>query len=396
MLHIHRAVRADALADALADLLSASPADPFAPEVVAVPTRGMERWLTQRMSSVLGARPGRADGICANVEFPSPHRLVSDAIAAASGIDPTEDPWLPERSVWPLLTVVEESLREPWLATLAAYLGAGTAPTDPMRTARQSRRLTTVRHLSGLFDRYSLHRPSMLAAWARGEDVDAVGAALPATSAWQAELWRRLRARIGVPDLSERAGAACRRIAGDPDLLELPSRLALFGLTRVPAGHLEIMRALAAGRDLHLFLLHPSPALWEKVTHHSDLSGGARRADDQTVTLAANRLLASWGRDSREMQLVLTAHDRLPADAAGAREAAGTREVAGAREAAGAHHASPQLPTPCSAASSRACAMTAPSPARRCRARPTAGPCWRPTTGALRSTPVTAGHDRWR
>ena len=314
MLHIHRAVRADALTDALAGLLAQSPADPFAPEVVAVPTRGMERWLTQRMSAVLGARPGRADGICANVAFPSPHRLVSDAVAAASGIDPAEDPWLPERSVWPLLGVVEESLSEPWLATLAAYLGAGTAPSDPMRPARRSRRLTTVRHLAGLFDRYALHRPEMLAAWARGEDLDAVGAPLPGAAVWQAELWRRLRARIGVPDLAERAGGACRRIAADPGLVDLPARVGLFGLTRVPAGHLEVLRALAAGRDLHLFLLHPSPSLWEKVTQSGDHGAVARRDDDPTLTLAANRLLASWGRDSREMQLVLTAGGRDLAD----------------------------------------------------------------------------------
>ncbi len=307
MLHVHRAVRADALADALAALLSESPADPFAPEVVSVPTRGMERWLTQRMSSVLGARPGRADGICANVEFPSPHRLVTEAVAAASGIEPAEDPWLPERSVWPLLTVVEDALSEPWLATLAAYLGADITPSDAMHSARQSRRLTTVRHLAGLFDRYALHRPEMLAAWARGDDLDAVGGPLPAASAWQAELWRRLRARIGVPDLAERAGAACRRIASDPGLVALPSRLALFGLTRVPAGHLDILRALASGRELHLFLLHPSPSLWDKVTQQTGRVAAARRDDDETVALAANRLLASWGRDSREMQLVLTA-----------------------------------------------------------------------------------------
>jgi exodeoxyribonuclease V gamma subunit len=307
VLHIHRAVRADVLADALAVLLSQSPADPFAPEVVSVPTRGMERWLTQRMSAVLGARTGRADGICANVAFPSPHRLVTDAVAAASGIDAAEDPWLPERSVWPLLGVVEESLSQPWLATLAAYLGADTAPSDPMRSARQSRRLTTVRHLAGLFDRYALHRPEMLAAWARDENLDAAGAPLPGAAAWQAELWRRLRARIGVPDLAERTGGACRRIAADPGLLALPARLALFGLTRVPAGHLEVLRALAAGRELHLFLLHPSPSLWEKVTRHGDRIAVARREEDETATLPANRLLASWGRDSREMQLVLTA-----------------------------------------------------------------------------------------
>src|SRR5436190_1342429 len=65
MLHLHRADRADALVGALSGLLAEVPADPFAPDLVAVPTRGMERWLTQQMSARLGAQAGRADGICA-------------------------------------------------------------------------------------------------------------------------------------------------------------------------------------------------------------------------------------------------------------------------------------------------------------------------------------------
>ncbi|HEY5189089.1 MAG TPA: exodeoxyribonuclease V subunit gamma, partial [Solirubrobacteraceae bacterium] len=103
MLILHRAERADGLADALASLLAGPLDDPFAAEVVAVPTRGMERWLTQRMSGVLGASRGRADGICAGVQFPFPERLVGDVVAAASGVDPAQDPWRPERAVWPLL-----------------------------------------------------------------------------------------------------------------------------------------------------------------------------------------------------------------------------------------------------------------------------------------------------
>ena len=43
MLHIHRAERADALVEALRALLAQPPADPFAPDVVSVPTRGIER-----------------------------------------------------------------------------------------------------------------------------------------------------------------------------------------------------------------------------------------------------------------------------------------------------------------------------------------------------------------
>src|SRR3954452_3142765 len=110
MLHIHRAERADALVAALRDLLTVPLADTFAPEVVSVPTRGMERWLTQRLSGSLGATPGRIDGVCANVDFPPPRRLLGDAVALASGIAPDEDPWLPERAVWPLLELVDDSL----------------------------------------------------------------------------------------------------------------------------------------------------------------------------------------------------------------------------------------------------------------------------------------------
>src|SRR3954453_20598791 len=108
MLHVHRAERADGLVAALGDLLSAPLGAPFATEVVSVPTRGVERWLTQRLSARLGTRPGRADGVCANVEFPFPGRLVGGAIASATGVARDEDPWLPERLVWPLLDVVDE------------------------------------------------------------------------------------------------------------------------------------------------------------------------------------------------------------------------------------------------------------------------------------------------
>ncbi|MEJ7894503.1 MAG: exodeoxyribonuclease V subunit gamma [Solirubrobacteraceae bacterium] len=303
MLHVHRADRADALVAALGDLLAVPPADPFAAEVIGVPTRGVERWLTQSLSSTVGAASGRSDGIVANVAFPSPREIVDAAVAAACGVDVDADPWAPARVVWPLLEVVDAHLDDAWLAILADHLRDSAAVHDG---AVRPRRLSAVRHLATLLGRYALHRPEMLRAWQRGEDVDGSGRPLGAHNSWQAELWRRLRERIAAPGPAERQTDAVARLMADPSLAELPARLGLFGLTRLPAAHVEVLRALASGRDVHLFALHPSPALWSRVAGLGR-SPSRRRAEDPTAELAQNRLLASWGRDVRELQLVLGA-----------------------------------------------------------------------------------------
>ena len=174
MLYLHRSERADALVDALGDVLSTPLPDPLQAEVISVPTRGVERWLTQRLSHRLGVTPGAggSDGVCANVEFPFPGRLVGDAIAAACGTGRDDDPWRPERAVWPLLELLDEHLGEPWLATVADHLGV-TAESGTDDDTRRSRRFSTARHIVDLYDRYAVHRPAMIRSWHAGHDVTA-------------------------------------------------------------------------------------------------------------------------------------------------------------------------------------------------------------------------------
>ena len=255
-----------------------------------MPTRGIERWLSQQLANVLG-RSGdeRGDGICANVAFPFPGSLTGDALCAASGVDPRLDPWAPQRAVWPLLEVIDRHRGEPWLRTVHDHLG-GPSGDATMR----ARRYGTARHLTDLFDRYSVHRPAMVAAWAAGDDVDGDGRPLPPDLAWQAELWRRLREHLGRPSPAERLGPALAALRDDPALLTLPRRLALFGITRLAPSVLRVVDAIAAHRDVHLMLLHPSPVLWDRVDN-----GDVAAAD------ARNPLLTTWGRDARELQLAL-------------------------------------------------------------------------------------------
>ncbi|WP_152317124.1 exodeoxyribonuclease V subunit gamma, partial [Mycobacterium tuberculosis] len=103
-LHLHRAERTDLLADGLGALLADPQPDPFAQELVLVAARGVERWLSQRLSLVLGCGPGRADGVCAGIAFRNPQSLIAEITGTLD-----DDPWSPEALAWPLLAVIDAS-----------------------------------------------------------------------------------------------------------------------------------------------------------------------------------------------------------------------------------------------------------------------------------------------
>ncbi|MBF6192643.1 exodeoxyribonuclease V subunit gamma [Nocardia implantans] len=315
-LHIHRAERADVLARALAGVLASPQDDPFAAEVVAVPAKGVERWLAQTLSGVLGAG-GAADGVCANIAFPSPAALVAEALAAASGVAQAEDPWAQERAVWTLLRVIDASLSEPWCAVLARHLGARDAAGGEHRAGR---RYATAAQLAALFDSYAAQRPALITEWAAGRDTDGAGAPIPDDLLWQPMLWRRLRAEIGTPSPAERLDAACARLRARPDLVALPPRLSLFGVTRLPSDQLAVLSALAAGREVHVWLVHPSPVLWSAL---SELPAARSRAEDRSATAVEHPLSAGLARDVRELQQRLAASAAVGSDTYHPRAASG-------------------------------------------------------------------------
>lgn len=289
-LQISRAARTDVLAERLGDLLATPLDDPFAEEVVVVPARGVERWLTQRLSHRIGTGPRGGDGVCAGVRFLSPRSLVSLLIGRE-----TDDPWDPERLVWPLLATIDDSLADSGFETLARHLGHGVD--GPDGELRRNRRYSVAIRLAGLFASYAVQRPSLVSAWRNGDDQD-----LPDDLRWQAELWRRLIARVGAPPPDVRHAETVEQLrAGGADL-PLPARLSLFGHTRIPVTEVELLAALGEHRDVRLFLPQPSPALWDALT---GLGGVVARDEDTSADRVGHPLLASLGRDARELRRTL-------------------------------------------------------------------------------------------
>lgn len=274
-LHLHRAERTDQLADGLGAMLAQPLADPFATELVLVPAKGVERWLSQRLSNRLG--------ICAGVQFRNPRSLIAELTGTT-----TTDPWAADAMVWPLLAVIDDSLDEPWCATLANHLGHFDAGEE--RELRQGRRYAVARRLAGLFASYARQRPQLLTDWNN----------LPADLAWQQPLWDRLIQRIDAPAPHIRHADTLARLRDAP--ADLPQRLSLFGHTRLPSTEIELLGALATHHDLHLWLPHPSDRLWQTLAGRR---GAIPRREDTSHRDVGHPLLATLGRDLRELQLAL-------------------------------------------------------------------------------------------
>ncbi|MFO8074878.1 MAG: exodeoxyribonuclease V subunit gamma [Egibacteraceae bacterium] len=262
MLEVVRSNRLEPLVDALAERLAEAPlTDPMQAEIVAVPSRGSERWLSQRLSGRLGDT-GLGDGVAAGLTFPFPGGLVDDLVARLTGsVGGAADPWRAERLAWPVLALLDElaagggaaeGRAEPWLP-LVRYLRG---PDGPVAT----RRLPLARRIADVLDRYALARPAMVEAWEDGRDVGPDGADLPVEQRWQPALWRHLCATVGVDSPNRRRATALAALDEPqaPVAAALPARLSVFGVTALPPVHLEVLAALGRHTAVGLYLLAPT------------------------------------------------------------------------------------------------------------------------------------------
>ena len=263
MLHVHRSERADALVGPLADLLAEPPEDPFAPDVVAVPTRGVERWLAQRLSHHLGAAPGGEDGRVRQRHL----RLARPAGRRGARRDPrprprTTTPGGPSSLTWPLLEVVDDGrrralVRRPGPPPRRRHRRRG--PPRPPPRASPSTSAAPVR---------LLRRPAP-APWSapgrRAGTRTAPGEPVPArpglAAAAVAAAARAARRRRAPPSGSTDAV----RLLTEPARTRRPARPAV-GVRPHPAARTTSCACCtrsAPHRDVHLWLPHPSPALWD-------------------------------------------------------------------------------------------------------------------------------------
>src|SRR5262245_57534400 len=210
---------------ALAEIVSDPPGSAFSPETIVVSSKGMERWLSLRLSERFG--------VWSNARFPFPRAFIEGVIGSLLDDDSSHrQSFDRETLTFALLDSFDKLAGERELAPIFSYL----ADDD-----RGRKRIELAERLAHVFDQYPVYRAEMVLDWETGGG-----------SGFQPALWRALVGRLGSSHIAARARdfrAAWKASASIP--ASIPARVSVFGVSMLPPIYVELLSLLSERVDVH-------------------------------------------------------------------------------------------------------------------------------------------------
>jgi exodeoxyribonuclease V gamma subunit len=268
---IHTSNRMEILLEHLAEVLNEPVGAVLSQETIVVQSRGMSRWISMELAKKFG--------VWGNSDFPFPNKFLHDLFAETMPDVAQSDLFTPEIVTWRVIKLIEPLLDRPEFKELQIYLTGHSRGLKMYQLADK---------IADTFDQYTLYRGDVLEQWESGSD-----------SGWQATLWKAVAGDGTEYDGTEyhrgrlKSEFLTRLKNGRIEVARLPSRVLLFGLSYMPAFHMEILAAIASFVDVHIFVLSPCREYWGDILAEK-LRAGQSRAFNE-VAEEGNALLASLG-----------------------------------------------------------------------------------------------------
>ncbi len=324
--------RLEGLRDLLVEWLDRYPLEPLENETLLVQSNGMAQWL--RLALGRSSADGGL-GVATALEMLLPARLQWLCYRAVLGRQavPPEAPLDKPRLAWRLFRLLRDprATVDPVFEPLHHYIDG-----DEFRAWQLAARL------ADQFDQYQVYRADWLARWADGEAVlpGPLGEipSVPGEARWQPALWRAIlddllrcppEDETGAPLPAQHAGRALVHRAfletvetqaeRPPDL---PRRIVVFGVSALPPQVLEVLGAVARWTQVIVCVQNPCRHYWGDIVEDRHLFRGVyRRVAERKIDAAldehdlhqhAHPLLASWGKQGRDLVRLVDEYDQAP------------------------------------------------------------------------------------
>lgn len=288
--YLYTSNRTERLLDCLAafiDFKNSSGRNIFEKETFLIQSQGMERMISQAMSSHFGS--------WCNYSYYSPVKFLQ-LVAGHLDLEQTSQGYEREHLIW-WFDLLLSSLDDPSLASVQAYINGENGSLKRFQLARQ---------LANIFDQYQLMRPDMLEKWTSGERLYTSDAEI-----WQQLLWNALQTELApqqhrgslVLDINE----ALKSGETFPDL----SRdVYIFGLHIMAPLFLQCLQSLSSHVRVHLFLLSPCREYWgDMETKRQSIRRAMAAVNPDDLLVLSNDeyhpLLRAYGQQGRIFQEML-------------------------------------------------------------------------------------------
>ena len=295
MLHLHFSNRFETLTALLLRHRGAAPRDAFEADQIIVPSTAVRRALTLAVAD--------HDGICAHVRFDFLARWLWQQIGRLVPGVAGESPFDAGVLAWRVYGAFGD----------AAFVAAHPRLASYLQSADDVMRFELARRTAGLLEQYITYRDDWLEAWRRHLPAD-LGATPAATTRadaqWQAALWRRLAAELGLGTLHPAAAFAAalqRTDAAELVRTGVPASTHVFALPTMPPLHIGLLQLLGSVAEIHVYVLNPCQAYWFELVDARRLAHLALRGRAEGHEVG-NRLLAAWGRQTQSHIDLLVEH----------------------------------------------------------------------------------------
>ncbi len=271
--------RVETLQSRLTQQLSSVPlADPFAREIIVVPTYAMARWLNLRIA--------QQQGVAANIHYPQLGDWIWQLAHGMFADVPEQDPYSGEILKWEIFGLLSRIEAGEFFSPLRRYLDGDDSGI---------KRLQLAQRIAEAFDRYQLYRPHEIRAWSAGE-----------AKHWQAKLWRKIVASQNQLHRVEAITRVVDRLGDDTVSSKLPQRISLFAMSRLAPLLIEFIHALATKTQILMYQHNPTDQYWADLVSEKERARRRLQNPDQDEYLdTKNNLLTSWGKQAQQMQDLL-------------------------------------------------------------------------------------------
>ena len=263
------------LAAHLADLQQSQPLPPLEAETVIVQSNELTRWLSLFLA--------QSHGIVSHIDFPYPSAYIWALFRKLLPNIPKQSSFSTDAMTWRLFELLPNCRKQAGFESIDAYLGQNDEPLKLYGLAHR---------IADTFDQYLMYRPDWIQAWEQGEKPH-----------WQAMLWQQLtkgddkplhRANLLV-QLQDYLSSIDQRPA------ELPSRMAIFGISALPPVYLDLFKLMARHCDVTLYFLSPSEEYWGDLVDQKTQTQRLIESPEQADYLVSGHpLLASLGKQGQE------------------------------------------------------------------------------------------------